>query len=68
MSIVKLDHDEDYPVPAHLVEPTDPAERTRLLDAARADIAAGHGIPHEQVAAWLFELAAGRPAKAPCDQ
>jgi hypothetical protein len=67
MSIAKLDHDEDYPVPLHLVEPTDPAERKRLLDEAEASIEAGRGIPHEQVAAWLFELAAGRPAKAPCD-
>ena len=67
MSSQAIQHDdEDYPVPAHLMEPTDPAERKRLLDEAEASIAAGHGIPHEQVAAWLLELAAGRPAKAPC--
>ena len=53
------------PVPLHLVEPTDPAERRRLLAEAEASIAAGHGVPHAQVRAWLTELAAGRPAKAP---
>ncbi len=68
MSILKHDDDldDDYPVPPHLMEPTDPAERKRRLDAAEASIKAGHGVPHAQVRAWLTELAAGRPAKAPC--
>lgn len=64
----ELRHDDEYPpLPAELMEPTDPAERTRLLAEARAQLDAGQGIPHERVAAWLLELAAGRPAKAPCD-
>jgi hypothetical protein len=67
MSILKNDHlDDDLPVPAHLMEPTDPAERRRLLAEAEASIAAGRGVPHAQARAWLSELAAGRPAKAPC--
>ena len=67
MSILKSDQDDDnYPVPPHLTEPTDLAERKRRLDAAEASIDAGHGVPHVQVRAWLTELAAGRPAKAPC--
>ncbi len=67
MSITKTDHDEDnIPVPAHLMEPTDPAERRRRIAQAEASIAAGRGVPHAQVRAWLTELAAGRPAKAPC--
>ena len=49
------------------MDPTDPAERNRLLNEAEASIRAGRGVPHEKVAAWLYELAAGRPAKAPCD-
>ena len=62
-------HDDagDYPVPPELMEPTDPAERKRRLDEAEASIRAGRGVPHEKVAAWLYELAAGHPAKAPCD-
>ena len=55
------------PVPLHLMEPTDTADRARLLDEAEASIKAGQGIPHDKVAAWLFELAGGHPAKAPCD-
>ena len=66
MSILTSNHDDDL-VPAELMEPTDPAERTRLLTKAEASIEAGLGIPHEKVATWLLELAAGRPAKAPCD-
>jgi hypothetical protein len=69
MSILKHDDsdDDDYPVPSHLMEPTDPAERRRRIAKANADIDAGRGIPHAEVRAWLTELAAGRPAKAPCD-
>ena len=66
MSIPRTNYDY-LPVPAELMEPTDPAERERLLVEAEAEIEAGHGIPHAQVRAWLAELAAGRPAKAPCD-
>ena len=63
----KHDDAEDRPVPPELMEPSDPAERKRLLDEAEASIRAGRGVPHEAVATWLYELAAGRPAKAPCD-
>ena len=49
------------------MDPTDPAERNRLLNEAEASIRVGRGVPHEKVAAWLYELAAGLPAKAPCD-
>jgi hypothetical protein len=45
---------------SHLMEPTNAAERKRLLDEAEASIEAGRGIPHDKVAAWLFELASGR--------
>ena len=68
MPTAKLDHDEDYPVPLQLVEPTDPGERTRLLAAARAEIAASHFTPGDEVASWLLELAAGRYALPPCDR
>ena len=65
----RITHDDadGYPVPPELMEPTDPAERKRLLDEAEASIRAGRGVPHEKVGAWLYELAAGRAAKAPCD-
>ena len=68
MSELMIDHSEDYPVPAELMEPTDPAERKRLLDEAEASIRAGHGTPHSEVRAWLLELAAGRYSPPPCDR
>jgi hypothetical protein len=67
MSLLNQEHDEDaYPVPQHLVEPTDPAERTRLVAEARAQIEAGHFTPGDDVGDWLLELAAGRYAPPPC--
>ena len=68
MSLLKDDHDAIPPVPAELMEPTDPAERKRLLDEAEASIRAGHGTPHSEVRAWLLELAAGRYSPPPCDR
>ena len=53
-------------MPSEFVEPTDPAERERLLVEAEAHIEAGRGTPGEEVAAWLLELAAGRVAPPPC--
>ncbi len=69
MSSQAIQHDdEDYPVPAYLMEPTDPAERERQQNEAEASIAAGHGVPHAEVRAWLLELAAGRYTPPPCDR
>ncbi len=64
----KSDPADDYAVPAELMEPSDPAERERLLADAEADIAAGHFTPGDEVAAWLLELAAGRYSPPPCDR
>ncbi len=55
-------------VPRELMAPTDPAERERALVAAEAEIEAGCGTPHDEVRAWLMELAAGRSLPPPCDR
>ena len=60
-------HDSSM-MPPELAEPTDPAERERLLVEAEAGIEAGNGTPGEEVAAWLLELAAGRYLPPPCDR
>lgn len=53
---------------SQLTEPSDPAERERLLAEAEAEIEAGLGVPHSEAQTWLTELAAGRHAKVPCDR
>jgi hypothetical protein len=60
--------DPNAGVPPDLLEPSDPAERERALVAAEADIEAGNGTPHDEVRAWLLDLAAGRSLPPPCDR
>jgi hypothetical protein len=64
----QLKAEQDYEVLPDLMEPADPAERERLLIEAEAEIEDGHGTSHDEVLAWLKELAAGHPLPPPCDQ
>ncbi len=43
----------------------DDAER-RAIAEARAEIAAGKGIPHEKVREWLIKLRDGKIEPPPC--
>ncbi len=45
--------------------PLDEAEEARLDAAARADIEAGKGVPHERVREWLEKLKAGERVPPP---
>jgi len=45
--------------PADAFEPEDTAAKERVITKARAQIAAGKGVPHERVAAWLRDLSNG---------
>lgn len=58
----------DDALPPELAEPTDPAERERLLLEAEAEIEAGHATPNDDVLTWLRELAAGHHMPPPCDR
>ncbi len=45
--------------------PLGEAEEARLDAAADAEIAAGLGVPHEQVREWLMRLAKGEKVPPP---
>ena len=60
----KLKVDGDCPpVPAALLEPTDPAERERLLTEAEAAIESSHGIPHGEVRGVVDGVSSGPPGQ-----
>ncbi|HEX3883142.1 MAG TPA: hypothetical protein VHW66_10825 [Stellaceae bacterium] len=46
-------------------EMDDEAER-RAIEKARAEIAAGKGVPHEKVREWLQQLCDGKVEPPPC--
>ena len=52
--------------PAYLFETEDDDAKQRAVDEARAELAAGKGVPHERVRQWLEDLAAGRRTPKPC--
>jgi len=53
--------------PKTIFEQEDEEARERALDAARADLDAGHSVDNEKVRAWLKDLAAGRRTPPPCE-
>jgi predicted transcriptional regulator len=50
---------------ANAFEPEDSAAKGRAIEEARAEFAAGKGVPHERVRAWLNSLLAGRKVPPP---
>ncbi|WP_146208745.1 antitoxin [Azospirillum sp. TSO22-1] len=50
---------------AHLFEAEDDDAKRRAVAEARAELAAGKGVPHERVREWLNDLAAGRRTPKP---
>ncbi|HEV7278038.1 MAG TPA: hypothetical protein VGN80_17290 [Devosiaceae bacterium] len=53
--------------PATLFDIEDRDAKMRAIDEARAEFEAGRGVPHDQVRAWLQDLAAGRRTPPPCE-
>jgi len=51
--------------PKTIFDDSDEAIEAAAITRARAEIAAGKGIPHEVVGAWLRKLAAGEIAPPP---
>ena len=54
--------------PARHFDDEEEAERRALqaaIDTARADVAAGRVVPHEEVREWLLKLAQGENAPRP---
>ncbi len=68
MSQMKSEDCEIPPLPPELMEPTDSVEWERQVSEAEAQIEAGFFTPHEEVMAWLLELAAGNNIPPPCDR
>lgn len=50
--------------PASIFE-IDEAAEARAIEKARAEIAAGKGVPHEVVREWLLKLARGENVPPP---
>ncbi len=55
----------DMPVQDTIFDEIDEAAEARAIATAEADIAAGHGVPHERVRAWLLKLANGEKTPPP---
>lgn len=43
----------------------DDEAKARAIAEAEAELAAGRGVPHEKVRAWLLDLAAGKRTEPP---
>ena len=48
------------------VDADDSKEERRAIAKARAEIAAGKGVPHEKVRKWLEKLRDGKAEPPPC--
>lgn len=51
--------------PASIFDVLDEDAEARALARARAEIAAGQGVPHERVREWLMRLAKGENVPPP---
>jgi predicted transcriptional regulator len=51
--------------PVSIFETIDEEAEARAIAQARADIAAGNGVPHERVREWLLKLAKGERVPPP---
>jgi predicted transcriptional regulator len=52
--------------PTITVYETDTEEEKRAIAKARAEIAAGKGVPHKKVRVWLEKLREGKVEPPPC--
>lgn len=52
--------------PTTAIAETDTEEEKRAIAKARAEIAAGKGVPHAKVQAWLKKLRDGKVEPPPC--
>jgi hypothetical protein len=52
--------------PTTTVCETDTEEEKRAIAKARAEIAAGKGVPHKKVRLWLEKLREGKVEPPPC--
>jgi hypothetical protein len=68
MSQMKSEEFEIPPIPPELIMPSDPVELERQLAEIEADMDAGNWHSHEEVGAWLLELAKGNYSPPPCDR
>ena len=53
--------------PASIFDEIDEEAEARAIAVGRADIAAGKGVPHERVRAWLERLANGENVPPPIE-
>jgi predicted transcriptional regulator len=53
--------------PAPIFDVIDESAEARAIAAARAEIAAGQGVPHERVREWLRRLAEGENVPPPIE-
>jgi hypothetical protein len=54
------------PDPPSILEEVDDAVEARAIAQAEEEIAAGLGVPHARVRAWLKRLAKGEDVPPPC--
>jgi len=52
--------------PTIAVDETDTEEEKHAIAKARAEIAAGNGVPHQKVRVWLEKLRDGKVEPPPC--
>ena len=52
--------------PKSTLHETDEESEKRAIEKARAEIAAGKGVPHQKVREWLRKLRDGRAEPPPC--
>jgi predicted transcriptional regulator len=52
--------------PKSVIDEIDEEAEKRAIEKARAEIAAGKGVPHQKVREWLRKLRDGRVEPPPC--
>ncbi|MFI4987783.1 MAG: CopG family transcriptional regulator [Alphaproteobacteria bacterium] len=55
------------PDPVSTLDELDEEAEARAVAKARAEIAAGQGVPHEKVKKWLLKLRNGKSVPPPCE-
>jgi predicted transcriptional regulator len=53
--------------PKSVFDEIDEETEKRAIARARAEIAAGKGVPHEKVRQWLLQLRSGKVEPPPCE-
>jgi predicted transcriptional regulator len=52
--------------PKSILDEIDEEAEKRAIPKARAEVAAGKGVPHEKVRKWLLKLRGGKVEPPPC--